>query len=168
MAPKVPLTDSAIRALKPRTTAYKLADERGLYLQVTPSGGRLWRYKFRAEGGVEKKLSLGASPDVGLRQARAARDAARSLLAKGIDPARQKRRDKHAARISAPTTSASVARSQIEKNRRAGLGSSPDRHDERVGDELCRHVGLHRPVDDASENRSTALATLRQPSAVQI
>jgi hypothetical protein len=42
------LTDSAIRALKPREKAYKVADEKGLYLQVTPSGGRLWRVKFRA------------------------------------------------------------------------------------------------------------------------
>ena len=66
-----------------------------MYLQVTPSGGRLWRFKFRAEGGVEKKLALGAYPDVSLKDARAARDAARSLLAKGIDPAQQKRRDKH-------------------------------------------------------------------------
>ena len=58
----MPLTDSAIRALKPRDTAYKVADEKGLYLQVTPSGGRLWRVKFRAEGGVEKKLRSGPIP----------------------------------------------------------------------------------------------------------
>jgi hypothetical protein len=68
----VPLTDSAIRALKPRATAYKVADEKGLYLQVTPAGGRLWRVKFRVDGGVEKKLSLGAYPDVSLKATRRA------------------------------------------------------------------------------------------------
>src|SRR4051812_8781087 len=78
-APTVALTDSAIRALRPREKAYKVADDKGLYLQVTPSGGRLWRVKFRAEGGIEKKLSLGSYPDVSLRAARAARDNARSL-----------------------------------------------------------------------------------------
>ena len=60
------LTDSAIRALKPRDRAYKISDERGLYLQVTPAGGRLWRMKFRAAGGVEKKLSFGSYPEISL------------------------------------------------------------------------------------------------------
>jgi hypothetical protein len=44
------LTDSAIRAVKPREKAYKVADEKGLYLQVTPSSGRWWRVKSRAPG----------------------------------------------------------------------------------------------------------------------
>lgn len=46
------LTETAIRALKPKAKAYKVADEKGLYLLVTPSGGRLWRMKFRNGAGV--------------------------------------------------------------------------------------------------------------------
>ncbi|MEI6486778.1 MAG: Arm DNA-binding domain-containing protein [Sphingomonadales bacterium] len=61
------LTDSAIRALKPRAAAYKVADEKGLYLMVTPAGGKLWKLKFRNGAGIEKKLSLGAYPDLGLK-----------------------------------------------------------------------------------------------------
>ncbi len=103
------LTDSSIRDLKPRDRSHKFADEKSLYLQVTPSGGKLWRVKFRAPGGTEKKLSLGAYPDVSLRQARELRDEAQSLLAKGIDPAEKKQRDRRAARANATNTFGEVA-----------------------------------------------------------
>lgn len=69
------LTDSAIRVLKPRDKSYKVADEKGLYLLVTPSGGRLWKLKFRTSVGAEKKLSLGAYPEIGLKDARDLRGA---------------------------------------------------------------------------------------------
>ncbi len=52
------LTNTAIRNAKPRGRDYKLADGAGLYLLVTPAGGRLWRLKYRSDG-VERKLSIG-------------------------------------------------------------------------------------------------------------
>ncbi len=55
------LTDTTIRNAKPRERDYKLADGGGLYLLVTPAGGRLWRLKYRADG-VERKLSIGKYP----------------------------------------------------------------------------------------------------------
>lgn len=117
------LTDSAIRALKKREKPYKVSDERGLYLQVTPSGSKLWRLKIRFNG-VEKKLSFGQYPDIGLKDARQLRDEARSLAARGIDPAAQKRRDKVAARIAAENTFAAVAEDYIETKMR-GEGKAP-------------------------------------------
>lgn len=114
------LTDSAIRALKPRAGAYKVADEKGLYLMVTPAGGKLWKLKFRNGAGIEKKLSLGAYPDLGLKDAREAREQARSALAKGADPAEKKQSDKRAAKINAANTFSSVAKAYIDKNRRDG------------------------------------------------
>jgi hypothetical protein len=57
------LTDVAVRSRKPLAKAYKVADGGGLYLLVTPTGGRLWRFKYRMHG-IEKKLSLGRYPDV--------------------------------------------------------------------------------------------------------
>lgn len=68
----------------------KLSDERGLFLLLTPAGGKLWRLKYRF-GGREKLLALGAYPDVSLSQARDRRDEARKLVASGIDPAAQRR-----------------------------------------------------------------------------
>jgi hypothetical protein len=70
------LTDIAVRNAKSGEKEFKLADGRGLYLLVTPSGGRLWRLKYRSHG-VEKKLALGRYPEVG-RGAQAAGKSARS------------------------------------------------------------------------------------------
>ena len=87
------LSDTRVRGAKPSDTQYKLYDGRGLFLLVTPTGGRRWRLKYRL-GEREKLISLGAYPDVGLKRAREKRDEARKLLADGIDPSaeRQERR----------------------------------------------------------------------------
>lgn len=81
----MPLSDAATRNAKPKDKPYKLADEKGMFLQVTPTGGKWWRLKYRFEG-KEKLLALGTYPDVGLKDARARRDDARKLLADGVDP----------------------------------------------------------------------------------
>jgi integrase len=79
------LSDARIRAAKATERPYKLFDERGLFLLVTPAGGRLWRLRYRMAG-VEKLLALGVYPDVPLKRAREKRDEARRLIADGIDP----------------------------------------------------------------------------------
>jgi integrase len=84
------LTDRAIRTLKPKDKGYRLFDGAGLYLEIAPSGGRWWRFKYRFAG-KEKRISLGVYPDIGLKDAREARDAARRLMAKGIDPAENRK-----------------------------------------------------------------------------
>lgn len=126
------LTATAIRNAKPKEKSYKLADERGLFLEITPAGGMLWRWKYRVDGvgpdgkpkRVEKLLALGAYPAVSLKAARDRRDAAREQLAAGIDPAAQKQRDKQAAKIGAANTFAAVAELFIEKCRRDGLADA--------------------------------------------
>lgn len=114
------LTDSAIRALKPQPKPYKVADEKGLYVLVTPAGGKLWKLKFRNSVGIERKLSLGAYPDLGLKGARDRRDSARSGLANGVDPAAKKQSDKRAAKINAANGFKSVAEAYIKRNRTDG------------------------------------------------
>lgn len=81
--------------MRPQEKAYKRFDARGLFLLVTPTGGRLWRYKYRI-GGREKLLALGAYPDVSLKQARDRCDAARKLVADGIDPSARRQAEKAA------------------------------------------------------------------------
>jgi integrase len=90
------LSDTAVRAAKPRQKPYKLTDEKGLYLLVHPRGGRYWRLKYRLHR-HEKLLALGVYPDVSLAQARERRDAARKLIADHRDPAIVKREGKAAA-----------------------------------------------------------------------
>ncbi|MFZ1904792.1 MAG: integrase arm-type DNA-binding domain-containing protein [Steroidobacteraceae bacterium] len=89
------LSDLRVRNAKPRDRAYKLFDGRGLFLLVTPPGGRLWRFKYRMYG-REKLISLGAYPDVPLSRAREKRDEARKLIADGIDPSAERQARKTA------------------------------------------------------------------------
>lgn len=81
----LPLSDLQIRQAKPKEKPYKLFDGGGLFLEVSTSGGKLWRFKYRF-GGLEKKLSLGAFPAVSLADARQKRDNVKIMMAKGIDP----------------------------------------------------------------------------------
>jgi len=84
--PRAGLSVAAIKAAKSRAKSYKLSDSDGLYLLVMPSGGRYWRMNYRHLG-KQKTLSFGVWPDTGLAEARADRDAARKILARGDDPA---------------------------------------------------------------------------------
>ena len=116
----MPLTDTHIRAAKSREKDWKLADEKGLYLLVRSNGSKLRRLKFR-HFGKEKKLALGAYPEIGLKEARRQRDLARASLETGADPALQKRKAKLSARLSAATTFSDIAREYID-TKMAGEG----------------------------------------------
>jgi integrase len=89
------LNDTRVRTVKSRERPFKLSDERGLFLLVTPTGGRLWRFKYRVQG-REKLISLGAYPEVTLKRAREKRDTARRLLADGVDPSVQRQAERAA------------------------------------------------------------------------
>lgn len=79
------LSDAKVRAAKPRPKSYKLSDANRLYLLVTPSGGKLWRYSYYYDG-KQKTLAFGAYPQLSLSDARLKRDEAASHLAEGHDP----------------------------------------------------------------------------------
>lgn len=113
------LTDTAIKAAKHGAKPIKLFDERGLFLLLQPSGGKLWRLKYRVLG-KEKKLSLGIYPDVSLKEARKRRNEARSLLANGADPASVKREQAKSAKRSAANTFKAIADEFIEKSVKEG------------------------------------------------
>ena len=103
------LTDSAIRNAKPADKPIRMSDERGLYLEIAPAGGKWWRWKYRFKG-KEKRLSLGIYPDVGLKDARERRDEARKLLATGTDPSVTRKAQKSAQAGSAANSFEVVAR----------------------------------------------------------
>src|SRR5690606_17406995 len=119
----MPLTATAVRNAKPRDKSYKLGDGLGLYLQVEPSGGKLWRMKYRVDG-REKKLSIGAYPEVSLAEARKRRDEAREQLAAGKDPSREKQQAKYRAQVEAANTFGEIAEELIEKRLLAGMTSA--------------------------------------------
>ena len=91
-----PLSDTKIRTAKTQKKPITMFDGGGLYLLITPSGGKLWRFKYRFDG-KEKLLSLGPYPENSLSDARQLRDEARRQIAHGIDPGAVKKAKKQAA-----------------------------------------------------------------------
>jgi integrase len=85
----MPLTDTAIRALKPKSVRYSRSDARGLVLEVFPTGGMLWHYRYRLNG-KQERVTLGRYPALSLKLARAERDKRETLVAPGQSPAAQK------------------------------------------------------------------------------
>jgi Arm DNA-binding domain len=108
------LTDTAIRAAKLKDKPYKIGDSQGLYLLVNPVGSKLWRVKYRMHE-IERKLALGAYPDVSLAEVWTARDAARRHVARDVDPRAAKRAARLEAGVCAGNSFASIAEELIEK-----------------------------------------------------
>ena len=86
------VSDAALRAAKPADKPYKIAVGSGLYLEVTPGGSKLWRWKYRLDG-KENRFAVGAYPQLSLKEAREKVEAARKLVQSGRHPATQKRLD---------------------------------------------------------------------------
>lgn len=112
------LTATAVTNAKPKSSAYKLSDGGGLYLFVTPSGGKAWRYKYRLLG-KERSYTLGSYPALSLAKARAEHEAARALVEQHLDPGGE-RRAAIQKMISAATTFESVASDYILKRTTKG------------------------------------------------
>ena len=92
--PEMPtLTDTRIRSAKPEQRPVRLYDDRGLYLEVSPKGGKWWRLKYSFDGKA-RLLSLGTYPDTGLKAVRDKRDQARRLIAQGVDPSAARKAEK--------------------------------------------------------------------------
>ncbi|HAA45558.1 MAG: phage-related integrase [Halomonas sp. 54_146] len=87
------LTDTALKALKPKDASYIVSDDRGLYVEVLPSGSIVWRYRYRLDGKREK-LTLGKYPALTLKNARLKRDEAAHQVAMGKSPAKRKQQEK--------------------------------------------------------------------------
>ena len=85
------MTDTKVRNAKPKEKQYKLFDTDGLFMIVTPRGGKWWRFKYRF-GGKEKLMSLGTYPEISLLEARGKRDDARKKVANGIDPSQARKK----------------------------------------------------------------------------
>lgn len=110
------LTDTAIRALKPRAKEFKKSDSGGLHLLVKPSGAKLWRLAYRF-GDKQKTLVGGQYPLVGLADARAWRDGAKAQLAQGLDPREVQLAKEEEARAASEDTFENLARAWLKNIR---------------------------------------------------
>ncbi|MBI2988743.1 MAG: tyrosine-type recombinase/integrase [Deltaproteobacteria bacterium] len=152
----MPLTDTAIRSVKPKDKPFKLFDGGGLHLLVSPAGGKWWRWKYRY-GGKAKGLSFGVYPDVSLKSAREKRDAARQQLAAGTDPAEARKAGK-LAQAGAESFEA-VAREWHAKFSPGWVASHGDRILRRLEKDLFPWLGK-RPI--AEIRAPELLAVLRR------
>lgn len=115
----MPLKDAEIRAIRAIDTPIKKADGKGLYVEAFPNGSKLWRFKYRLAG-KEKRLALGAYPEVSLAEARKRCNDARAQVAKGIDPLLERKREKAAAKISANDSFDRIAEEYLGKMEKEG------------------------------------------------
>ncbi len=144
----MPLNDLLIRNAKPLAKAYKLSDEKGLFLLVHPNGSRYWRYKYYF-GGKEKLLALGVYPEVKLAEARDKRDRARKFLDEHIDPSIAKRTAKNAAILGAENTFEIVAREWHLKFLPNWTEGHANRIITRLENDIFPWIGK-RPVDEVT------------------
>lgn len=134
------ITDTAARNAKPKDKPYKLPDANGLYLQVTPSGSKLWRMKYRFLG-KEKLLAFGQYPAVSLVDARKRRDEAKKALSEGIDPSELKKEVKRRYDLENRHTFENVAREWFEKKEGSVVSTYSARIWARVEADLLPHLG---------------------------
>jgi integrase len=109
------LTRIKIESVKPSPKRQRIFDGRGLYLEIAPSGGRWWRFKYRFAG-KEKRISLGVYPEVGIREARERRDEVRKQVAAKIDPGAQRKAEAIALVENKQNTFKAVAEEWIRLN----------------------------------------------------
>ena len=142
------LTDTAIRATKPHKAPIKLSDGKGLYLLVTPAGGKWWRLDYRFAG-KRKTLSMGVYPDVSLKDARDRRDAARKLLADGTDPGENRKAQKSARSDQAANSFEVISREWYAKHAPNWVAQHGDRIIRRFERDIFPWVGA-QPITEVT------------------
>jgi len=143
-----PLSDVQVKNAKPQEKDYKLMDGFGLFLLITPTNGKLWRFDYRF-GDKRKMLALGAYPAVTLAEARQRREEAKKLLANGIDPGAMKKTLKSTGKELAANTFEVIARQWHLKFSSAGKWSPPHADDimHRLEKDIFPPLGS-RPVSE--------------------
>jgi integrase len=154
----MPLTDTSIRNAKPGAKPIKLFDERGLFLLVTPNGGKWWRSRFMFDG-KEKLLSLGVYPDVSLKDARERRNEARKLVANGVNPSENRKIQKSARADLIANSFQVVAREWFAKYSATWAKNHGDRIIRRFERDIFPWIGA-RPI--AEINAPELLAAVRR------
>lgn len=125
------LTDTKIRTLKPRDTAYRVADTNGLCIEVRPSGAKAWRYRYRYAG-KPSIITMAEYPAMGLAEARSERDRLRALVKGGGNPANAARIERAAKIEQAETTFGAIAAELLAKRAKEGLSPGSVKRERRL------------------------------------
>lgn len=152
------LTDAKCRAAKTKGKPYRLADANGLCLEVRPSGAKFWRYRFRLAG-KQNMHALGKYPDMGLQEARRARDGARELVRKGINPSHHRGLEKADRILALGSTFEAVTGQWIERNASEWSANYLRQVKARMAGDVLPEIGKY-PITDLKP--AHVLATIRK------
>lgn len=144
--PRKLLSAVAISKAKPQDKAYKLYDEKGLFLLIQPNGSKYWRFKYRYDG-KEKTLALGVYPDVSLADARERLSEARKLLSNGTDPSEARKQSRQTSRELQANSFEAIAREWFKKHKPGWSASHSGRIIERLERDVFPWVGS-RPIQE--------------------
>jgi hypothetical protein len=161
------LTDTEIRRSKKKEKPYKLSDGGNLFLWVTPSGGKLWRWAYRYEG-KEKLMTFGRYPEVSLALARERHLGARTLLAAGIDPMAERKVVKSAAQVADESSFTTLAGRWMEHWQQ---GKSPHHVDSvrrRMAADILPRLGARSIAEINSSELVAMIKTIEQRGAGDI
>ncbi|MDK4528589.1 integrase arm-type DNA-binding domain-containing protein [Kingella kingae] len=159
------LNDQQIKKAKPKEKPYKLADGKGLYLLITPTGSKLWRLKYRVDG-KEKTLSIGAYPAVTLSEAREQVEAARKQKASGIDPSQAKQQAKAERQAALLNTFQAIALQWHTANLHRWKPHNAERIIEQLKKDVFPHIGSKQLNDvSVAEVKAVLLRVIEQRKA---
>lgn len=154
-----PLTDAQVKNAKAKDKPYKLSDGGGLYLEVMPTGSKLWRMKFKRTNGKESRLAFGSYPEVSLAEAREKRTAARKLANEGVDLADYRKAQKAVKASQTANTFEAVAREWLAKNKDGWAKTHHDKILGRFENDVFPFIGS-RPI--ATISAPDLLAAIRR------
>ncbi len=152
------LTNTAIQKAKPKEKQYKMTDGRGLFLLVSPNGGKWWRLRYSFKG-KEKQISLGVYPEVSLKDARDRREEARSLLSDKIDPSEDRKAQKAADAMGAENSFEVIAREWLKVTSSKWVPSYLHKLIQRFETYIFPRMG-HKPITEITA--AEILVALRQ------
>ena len=147
----IPLTDTEISKAKPREKEYKLFDGGGMYLSISPKGGKWWRLKYLFEK-KEHRISLGTYPSTPLKEARKKRDELKEKIALGINPSEEKQEKKLSLKIEREkqiNTFEKIALERLEKQKDTISESHYKRTLNALKNDCFQYIG-HKPIDEVT------------------
>lgn len=162
----MPLNEFTIKHAKATNKAYKLTDEKGLFLLVHPNGSKYWRYKYYFAK-KEKLLALGVYPDISLKVARDKRDEARRLLDDNIDPGMAKRTSKYSMILNAENTFEAIAREWHLKFSSTWTPDHSKRVITRMENDIFPWLGKRPIADITAPDLLAALRRVEQRGAIE-
>lgn len=163
----MPLSDVQCKNAKPKEKPYKLFDDRGLYLLVSPNGSKLWRYKYRYLG-KEKTLSLGSYIEVGLKEAREKHFIAHKLVSEGRDPSLEKQEYIRRQIANAENTFGAVALEWMEHNKEVWSANHARTIQRRMEQDILPIIG-HKPIRDITPKQLLeVIKTIEKRSAYEV